>query len=104
MDAADFVNDPGLERIIRQELATREASYEWDHDGLERLAEATGGLFFHDTGLDKALDRALVDQSGYYLLGYAAPSQAGARYHRVSVTVKRRGVHVRARSGYWSGR
>jgi VWFA-related protein len=104
MDAADFVTDPGFDQIIREEMLAREASYDLDHDGLERLADATGGLFVHDTDPLKGLDSVLRDHSGYYLLGFEAAAGEGPRYHRVSVTARRAGVRVRARGGYWSGR
>jgi VWFA-related protein len=104
MDGGDFVTEPGFQEIIRDEMTMREASYELDHDGLERLAEATGGLFLHDTDPGKGLAQALRDQAGYYLLGFAATNGAGASYHRVSVKVRRPGLRVRARTGYWSGR
>ena len=104
MDGGDFVTEPGFQEIIRDEMTMREASYELDHDGLERLAEATGGLFLHDTDPGKGLAQALRDQAGYYLLGFAATNEGGASYHRVSVKVSRPGLRVRARTGYWSGR
>lgn len=104
MDGADFVTEPGFQEIIREEMLGREASYEADHDGLERLAEETGGLFLHDTDLGKGLARVLRDQAGYYLLGFEVGAEGGPRYHRVTVNSRRRGLHVRGRSGYWSGR
>jgi VWFA-related protein len=104
LEADDFDNDPGFQQRIPVWLEERAVSYAVDHDGLERLAEATGGLFIHDTEPGKGLAQALLDQSGYYLLGYEAPAGANPRFHRVSVTVRRPGLRVRARSGYWSGR
>jgi VWFA-related protein len=101
--ADDFDNDPGLQQRIPQWLEDRGVSYGLDHDGLERLAEATGGLFIHDTDPGKGLAQALVDQSGYYLLGYAATAGDEPSFHRVTVTVRRPGLRVRARSGYWGG-
>jgi len=103
-EADDFDNDPGAHWEIPGFLEERAWSYELDHDGLERLAEATGGLFIHDTAPEKGLARALLDQSGYYLLGYVAPAGSELRFHRVAVAVRRPGLRVRARSGYWSGR
>jgi VWFA-related protein len=103
-EADDFDNDPGFQWNIPVWLEERAVSYGADHDGLERLAEATGGLFIHDTEPGKGLAQALLDQSGYYLLGYPAPAGGEPRFRRVSVSVKRPGLRVRARSGYWSGR
>jgi VWFA-related protein len=104
MEADDFDNDEGAHWSIPAFLDERAVSYGTDHDGLERLAEATGGLFVHDSDPSRGLAHALLDQSGYYLLGYEAPAGKEPRFHRVSVTVKRPGLRVRARSGYWSGR
>jgi len=104
LEADDFDNDPGFQQRIPIWLEERAASYAADHDGLERLAEATGGLFVHDTSPDKGLEQFLLDQSGYYLLGYSAPAGGGARFHRVTVTVRQADLRVRARSGYWSSR
>jgi VWFA-related protein len=104
LEADDFDNDPGFQQRIPAHLEERAWSYAADHDGLQQLADATGGLFVHDTEPGKGLGQFLVDQSGYYLLGCVATTGAGARFHRVSVAVKRPDVHVRARSGYWSGR
>lgn len=77
LEAGDFDNDPGFQQRIPIWLEERAASYAADHDGLERLAEATGGLFIHDTDPGKGLAQALLDQSGYYLLGYSAPAGGG---------------------------
>ena len=43
------------------------------------------------------------DASAYYLVGYT-PSRAAndGKYHRIEVKVKRRGVRVTARRGYWA--
>ena len=104
LEADDFDTDPGFQRRFPAHLEERASSYAADHDGLQQLAEATGGLFVHDTEPGRGLAQFLLDQSGYYLLGCAATAGGGARFHRVSVSVKRPDVHVRARSGYWNGR
>jgi VWFA-related protein len=104
LEADDFDNDPGFQQRIPAHLEERASSYAADHDGLEQLARATGGLFVHDTEPGKGLERFLLDQSGYYLLGCVATTGGGARFHRIGVTVKRPDVRVRARSGYWSER
>jgi VWFA-related protein len=104
LEADDYDNDPGFQVNIPEYLEERAWSYALDHDGLERLAEATGGLFVHDTDPGKGLAQVLLDQSGYYQLGYLAPAAGGARFHRVSITVRRPDLRVRSRSGYWGAR
>jgi hypothetical protein len=44
----------------------------------------------------------VVDSSAYYLLGYTSPSRPDGQYHPIGVNVKRRGLEVRARHGYWA--
>ena len=45
----------------------------------------------------------MADASAYYLIGYT-PTRRGndGKFHEIKVRVKRRGVRVTARRGYWS--
>jgi hypothetical protein len=46
--------------------------------------------------------RRIADGDGsYYVVGYALPATNRGAYHRIAVQVRRRGVQVRARSGYF---
>ena len=75
------------------------------HNGLNYLAEETGGTFTRNTNdIDKGFRRALEEQRGYYLIGYR-PSDAtfkeGVRsFRKLEVKVKRPGVLVRSRKGF----
>jgi VWFA-related protein len=71
---------------------------------LFQLAIETGGRAITDTN-DPAvgLSRILNDSSAYYILGYQPTrTQDDGRYHKINVKVKRSGVHVLARQGYWA--
>jgi hypothetical protein len=74
-------------------------------DSLKFIAEQTGGLAIENTNdLNAGLSRILEDQQGYYLLGYTASPGAprsGWDQNRVKVRVKRRGLRVRARQGFF---
>ncbi|NQW03799.1 MAG: VWA domain-containing protein [Acidobacteria bacterium] len=49
------------------------------------------------------LRQMLRDSSSYYLLGYTSSEvKRDGTFHPIKVSVKRRDVEVRARSGYWS--
>jgi VWFA-related protein len=89
-------------------LALREArgqSFFESQNGLNYMAENTGGRFiYNNNDLNLALGRALRDQRGYYLIGYR-PSEAtfkDKRFHAIKVRVRRPGLSVRSRSGFFS--
>ena len=73
-------------------------------DVLRTLAERTGGEAFVETNApEKALQQVVKDASAFYLLGYSsAKNPQDGRFHSIKVRVKRRGVTVRARKGYWA--
>jgi VWFA-related protein len=74
-------------------------------DSLKFIADQTGGLAIENTNdLNAGLSRILADQQGYYLLGYTASprtQRSGWEQNRVQVRVKRRGLRVRARQGFF---
>jgi len=74
-------------------------------DSLKFIADQTGGLAIENTNdLNLGISRILDDQQGYYLLGYLAPKDAprgGWDQDRVKVRVKRPGLRVRARQGFF---
>jgi hypothetical protein len=73
-------------------------------DALFRLYNETGGrAIINSNNPSQRLDGIISDASAYYLLGYTpARAFADGRFHRIDVTVKRRGVRVTARRGYWA--
>ena len=49
------------------------------------------------------MKQIMRDSSGYYLLGYTSTrAPTDGKFHEIKVRVKRRGVDVRARKGYWA--
>ena len=73
-------------------------------DSLFRLHHETGGrAIVNMNDLAGAIGRVVSDASAYYLLGYT-PSRdmADGKYHKIDVRVKRRGVRLLARAGYWA--
>ncbi len=74
-------------------------------ESLRFIADQTGGLAVANTNdLNLGLRRVLDDQQGYYLLGYVAPKglrRGGWDQDRVKVRVKRPGLRVRARQGFF---
>ena len=75
-------------------------------DALSSLASDTGGRpFFDSNDFGGVYERVLADSSAYYVLGYASsnPAQDG-KFRRVRVRVKRPGLKVEHRSGYYAPR
>jgi len=76
------------------------------HNGLGELAQETGGLLFENTNnLRPAFDRIEDDLRNYYLLGYTPTNDAfDGKFRTIDVRVKRPGVTVAARKGYFAVR
>lgn len=72
-------------------------------DMMEALASATGAEYSSSNDPTVALRRVVTQASGFYLLGYSSLARPmDGRFHRIKVRVRRGGVEVRARSGYWA--
>jgi VWFA-related protein len=73
-------------------------------DSMYTLAADTGGRAVLNTNnFELGLRQVVDDASAYYLVGYAPTrTEDDGKYHKISVKVKRSGVHVLAREGYWA--
>jgi hypothetical protein len=75
-------------------------------DMMASIASSTGGRMFSGTNdLGGAFARAQRDTAAYYLLGYSSTNPVkDGRFRRVEVRVRREGLHVEARAGYYAER
>jgi VWFA-related protein len=75
-------------------------------DTLVSLSGDTGGQAFTDTNdFGEAFTRVQRDTSAYYLVGYSSTNPVkDGRFRRIQVRVKRDGVRVEARAGYYADR
>jgi VWFA-related protein len=73
---------------------------------LTTLSSDTGGRAFTDTNdFGEAFARVQRDMSAYYLLGYSSTNTTkDGRFRRIQVRVKRDGMRVEARAGYYAER
>jgi len=73
-------------------------------DTLHVLSNNTDGrAIVNRNDLAAGMKQIMRDSSGYYLLGYtSAAAPTDGKFHEIKVNVKRRGVSVRARKGYWA--
>jgi VWFA-related protein len=73
-------------------------------DTLRVLADETDGrAIVNRNDLARAMKQIVTDSSAYYLLGYnSSQAPQDGKFHEIKVRVKRSGVQVRARKGYWA--
>jgi VWFA-related protein len=76
--------------------------------GLQQIAAETGGfLVQNQNDVSAGLGRILEDQGSYYLIGYVPDPSAyragreGPSFHKIKVKLKRPGLQVRSRSGFF---
>jgi VWFA-related protein len=89
-------------------LQQKEDSQYQSQTVLSLLAEQTGGTFTKNTNdLSLGTQRMLANESGYYLIGYRPadttidPTTGKRRFHDIKVKVKRSGLRVRSRAGFY---
>jgi VWFA-related protein len=106
---------PSLDTVIRSANRANVSVYPVDPNGdtalasidpgearLHTLADETDGLVI-DGDLSVGLRRAAADSQAYYLLTYRSMRPDDGKRHPVEVRVmKRPGVQLRARNGYWA--
>jgi len=102
----------GVTRSVRevdQLMTIRRNSFYESQNGLNYLAQQTGGLAIRNTNdLSGGIQRVLEDQRGYYLIGYRPEEstfdeKSGRRkFHHLSLKVTRPGKYnVRMRNGFF---
>ncbi|HYE14249.1 MAG TPA: VWA domain-containing protein [Pyrinomonadaceae bacterium] len=93
---------------ISQALMSRSSTFFNSKTGLNYLAQETGGFFIHNNNdLSGGLRKVLDDQRGYYLIGFRPdesifdPARTRVRFNHLEVKVKRPGLKVRTRGGFY---
>ena len=74
------------------------------HEAMEEMAERTGGLAFYNTnGIDGAVRKSIEDGAVYYTLAYYPDDKTwNGKFRKIQVKVKRSGVKLRYRLGYFA--
>jgi hypothetical protein len=93
-DVSDGNVDPGTDRAYLNQTT----------DTLRTLAvETDGRAIVNRNDLVGGMKQIVRDVSAYYLLGYSSTNApADGKFHEIKVKVKRPGVQVRGRKGYWA--
>jgi VWFA-related protein len=107
LTAADNVRFRGGAGVAQKVSDRRDQLFN-SQGGLSYLANQTGGFFVRNTNdIPAGIGRALDDQKGYYLLGYIPDQstfkvvQGKRQFHNITVKVKRAGLRVRSRTGFY---
>ena len=70
---------------------------------LSRLADETGGIFYHyDNDLYRGLQKVSIPKAVYYLTYSTAPHKPDDRYHHIKLEVSRPGLKLTYRNGYFT--
>jgi VWFA-related protein len=95
-------NEFGIDQNIGSQTDSKYLSSTMDT--LRQLSEESDGrAIVNRNDLLGAMKQIVRDSSAYYLLGYTstvAPSDG--KFHEIKVRVKRQGIQVRSRKGYWA--
>lgn len=100
-----FANSgPALMKSLNQKTLDQWGSQE----GLKYLASETGGFFVtNNNDVNQGIKKVLDAAKDYYLIGYRPdestfdPEKGRRRFHHVTVNVKRPGLVVRTRTGFF---
>lgn len=70
---------------------------------MDSVAGETGGRVYRRNDIASAMQEVAAASSAYYLLGYSSTNEAhDGQYRKIKVRLKRGGVEVKARAGYWA--
>ena len=99
---ADVVGAPMTEALERNEDTLRRDP----HSGLGQLSDETGGVLIGNTNdLTDGLKRIDQDMRNYYMLSYVPKNDKfDGKFRPIAVKVKRGGVNVASRKGYYAVR
>ena len=86
-----LLRDPGNESVDISDLDSLPSS----------IALGTGGLYLPSNDVREAISRIDRITSNFYSLGYSPAHSGDGQYHAIRVNVKRKGVRVASRSGYF---
>ena len=94
----------GFDITANISMSTSQSYLNASLDTLRVLAENTDGrAIVNRNDLAAGMKQIMRDASAYYLVGYnSTQAPTDGKFHEIKVRVKRPGVQVRARRGYWA--
>jgi VWFA-related protein len=92
---------------LMQDLMGRSLEIQEAQNGMNYLAHETGGFLVSNSNDIAGGIRRILDQKGYYLIGYRPgestfdPATGRKQFHKIEVRVKRPGLTVHTRAGFY---
>ena len=82
-------------------MASRSRQLTMGREGSDLIARQTGGFMVRNSN-DFGLKKVMQDQEGYYLIGFRPAEETFNRnFHHIKIKVKRSGLTVRSREGFY---
>ena len=104
-DLMRTANDTNTAIVTVDPRGLQVGRYQRASDTLLSLSAASGGDAIVANDLDGPLRKVVRQTSAFYLLGYdGSNSPVDGKFHQIKVRVKRDGLEVRSRAGYWAPR
>ena len=103
--SADF-SEMTQEEVTNQQRQNAQDFFD-SQSGLISLAQGTGGFaLLNNNDINRSVTRVMKDNESYYLLGFDPDDEqfnpkSRSQFHNIKVKVKRPGVQVRTRAGYY---
>ena len=103
---AQMASVRGNQAFTGQSMSNQYDRMAGSQDTLTTLSEDTGGRAFLDSNdLGRVFKRVVEDTSVYYVLGYSSTNtMKDGKYRHITVQVKRPGVSLEYRAGYYAPR
>jgi len=104
--AASQASVRGTGAFSGRAMSSQRESFSAAQDTLTTIAEDTGGQAFFDVNeFAEVFDKVVEDTTSYYLLGYSSTNATrDGRFRRIRVTLKRPGLKLEFRNGYYAPR
>jgi VWFA-related protein len=99
-----FTQAHSLNPNVNNQVGTIYNSYKMEiASGIAELAEESGGRFFQSFTLTNPIQKVIDEDRFFYQIGYQSPEGRPGRFRKIKIKVKRKGVKLYYRQGYYGG-
>jgi VWFA-related protein len=100
-DRLTSTGQAGINNEINTIMANRARQMWRGQEGSDLIARQTGGFLIRNSN-DFGIKQVMDDQQGYYLIGFQpAEDTFNREFHRIKAKVKRGGMTIRTRAGFY---